>query len=65
MSSFYGGDASGLRYRNLKQNQVQIMIEEDQSLDSEKYHTSETVDFLAISGDGNLTAIAYEPVDII
>ena len=41
------------------------MIEEDQSLDSEKYHTSETVDFLAISGDGNLTAIAYEPVDII
>ena len=65
LASYYGGDASGLRYQNLNESQVQIMIEEDQSLDSEIGHTSEIVDFLAISGNGDLTAIAYEPVDII
>ena len=65
LASYYGGDASGLRYRNLNEDRVQIMVEEDRSLDSERIHTSEIVDFLAISGDGDLTAIAYEPVDII
>ncbi len=36
------------------------MIEEDRSLDSEIGHTTEKVDFLAISDFGELTAIAYE-----
>ncbi len=65
LASFYGGDASGLRYRNLSDTQVQIIVEEDQSLDSERSHTKEIVDFLAISGNGDLTAFAYEPVDLI
>ncbi len=37
------------------------MVEEDQSLDSEIAHVNEIVDFLAIAGIGDLTAIAYEP----
>ncbi|MEO1670510.1 MAG: hypothetical protein AAFR77_06930, partial [Cyanobacteria bacterium J06631_2] len=61
LASFYGGDASGLRYKNLNETQVQIMIEEDQSSDSETRHTKEIVDFLAIGGAGDLAAIAYEP----
>ena len=65
LSSFYGDDASGLRYQNLNADRVELVVEEDRSLDSEINHTTETVDFLAISGDGNLTAIAHEPVDII
>ena len=65
LSSFYGSDPSGLRYQDLNADGVQIMVEEDLSLDSEVGHTSEIVDFLAISGDGDLTAIAYEPVDTI
>ena len=65
LASFYGGDASGLRYRDLSETQVQIMVEEDQSLDSETRHTNEIVDFLAISGSGDLTAFAYEPSDFM
>ena len=65
LASYYGGDASGLRYQNLNADRVQIMVEEDRSLDNEVNHVSEIVDFLAISGDGDLTAIAYEPVDLI
>ena len=61
LASFNGSDPSGLRYRNLEQNQVQIIVEEDQSLDTEVSHVNEIVDFLAIEGSGDLTAIAYEP----
>ena len=65
LASFYGVDSAGLRYQNLSDTQVQIILEEDTSLDSEIAHTNEIVDFLAISGTGDLTAIAYEPVDMI
>ena len=65
LASFNGGDSAGLRYRNLNNTQVNIMVEEDQSLDSEIGHVNEIVDFLAISGTGDLAAIAYEPVELI
>ena len=61
LASFYGGDAAGLRYQSLSPTQTTIMLEEDQSRDSEIGHTKENVDFLAIAGTGDLTAIAYEP----
>ena len=64
LASFYGRDASGLRYRNLSETQVEIIVEEDQSLDSETYHTKEIVDFLAISGTGDLNAFAYDSIDL-
>ncbi len=60
LASYDGPDSAGLRYRNLNNAQLEIMIEEDRSLDSEIGHTTEIVDFLAISDFGELTAIAYE-----
>ena len=60
VASFYGGDASGLRYLDLNSTQARIMVEEDRSRDNEIGHTKENVDFLAIAGSGDLTAIAYE-----
>ena len=65
LASFNGGDSAGLRYRNLDNSIVNIMVEEDQSLDSEIGHINETVDFLAISGIGDLTATVYEPATLI
>ncbi len=61
LASFRGGDSAGLRYSNLGSSQVQIKVEEDQSLDNEIGHVTEAVDFLAIAGSGDLTALAYEP----
>ena len=62
ISSYFGSDPSGLRYRNLDISQVEILVEEDQSFDIEINHIEEIVDFLAISGLGDLSAIAYEPI---
>ncbi|MEO1692503.1 MAG: calcium-binding protein, partial [Cyanobacteria bacterium J06631_6] len=60
LASFYGSGAAGLRYKNLDETRVHIMVEEDQSFDREMLHTREVVDFLAIAGTGDLSAIAYE-----
>ena len=60
LSSYVGGDPAGLRYRNLGSSQVQIKVEEDTSFDSEIGHVNETVDFLAIAGTGNLSAISVD-----
>ena len=60
LASYNGGDSAGLRYRNLNDSSLQIMLEEDRSFDSEVAHTREIVDFLAISDFGELTAIAYD-----
>ena len=57
LSSFRGADSAGLRYRNLGTSQVQMKVEEDQSLDNEIAHVLESVDFLAIAGSGDLSAI--------
>ena len=59
LASYRGGDSAGLRYFNLGSSQVQIKVEEDQSLDSEIAHITEAVDFLAIAGSGSLSALAY------
>ena len=61
LSSFYGADSAGLRYQSITPTQASIMLEEDRSRDSEIEHTKESVDFLAIAGTGDITAIAYEP----
>lgn len=56
LASYDGSDSAGLRYRNLNTNSVDIKIEEDTSKDLETEHTDETVNFLAIEGDGLLKA---------
>lgn len=61
LASFRGGDSAGLRYSNLDSSQVQIKVEEDQSRDVEIGHVTEVVNFLAIAGSGDLSALAYEP----
>ena len=58
IATFDGPDPSGLRYQNLTNGNVQIMIEEDTSNDSETNHTTEDINFLAIEGNGNLTGSA-------
>ncbi|MEM7756826.1 MAG: CAP domain-containing protein [Cyanobacteria bacterium P01_A01_bin.40] len=62
VASFRGGDPIGLRHQNLGSSSVQIELEEDQSLDSELGHTLESVNFLAIAGSGNLSAVPYDPM---
>ena len=57
LSSYVGADPAGLRYRSLGASQVQMKVEEDQSLDSEIAHVNESVDFLALAGSGNLSAV--------
>lgn len=64
IATYNGVDSSGLRYREVSgtdSNGIQIKIEEDKSLDSETKHTREEVNFLAIEGNGILTAQAYIP----
>lgn len=51
-----GADNSGLRYQNLTTTGVQVKVEEDTTFDSEVGHTSEVVSYLALQGDGTLTA---------
>lgn len=61
LASYNGSDSAGLRYRNLDDSQVEIKVEEDRSLDREMRHGLEMVDFLAIAGSGDLSAMVYEP----
>ncbi|MDJ0678264.1 MAG: M10 family metallopeptidase [Xenococcaceae cyanobacterium MO_167.B52] len=64
IASYDGGDASGLRSREItgaNGTNIEIRIEEDRSLDNEMWHTTEDVNFFAIEGTGLLTAEVYEP----
>ena len=56
ISSNDGSDASFIRVDDLSQNGAKVSIQEDQSRDSEVGHTTETIDFFAIEGNGLLTA---------
>ena len=63
IASYDGSDPSGLRSREItgaNGTNIQIRIEEDKSLDSEMWHTTENVNFFAIEGTGLLTAQVYE-----
>ncbi|WP_330631625.1 polysaccharide deacetylase family protein [Halocatena halophila] len=41
-----GPDTAGIRYRNLTANSVELRIEEEQSADTERYHTTERIGYL-------------------
>ncbi|ACB50750.1 hypothetical protein cce_1400 [Crocosphaera subtropica ATCC 51142] len=62
IATFDGPDPSGLRYKNLTNGNVQIMVEEDTSNDSETNHTTENINFLAIEGNGNFNGSAVDPL---
>jgi hypothetical protein len=56
MGTYDGGDSAHLRYTGLSATGVQVMVEEDTTYDAETNHTTEAVHYLAIEGDGVLTA---------
>ena len=58
LASYHGVDNSHLRFQELETSHVTIKIEEDTSLDAEMSHTYEDISFLAIGGEGSLTASA-------
>ena len=57
ITAYDGADASHLRYdsSSLTAAAISIMVEEDTTVDTEVAHTTETVSYLAIEGDGLLT----------
>lgn len=56
IATYTGSDPSYLRYQNLLTDSVQVKIEEDTTLDSEINHATEVVNYLAIQGNGLLSA---------
>ncbi len=53
LASYNGRDPANLRYRIVDEN-IQIKVAEEQSLDNELAHIPEQINYLAFSGDGNL-----------
>jgi len=56
LASYAGADSAHLRYQALTSLGVQVMVEEEKTWDTEMNHTGEAVHYLAIEGDGTLTA---------
>ena len=58
LASYDSAESAHLRYRRtyLTATGAQVRVEEDTVFDSEQIHTTETVAYLAIEGDGELTA---------
>jgi len=56
LATYDSGDNAHVRYGNSDKAGVQLKAEEDTSYDSETRHTTEAVSFLAIGGEGILTA---------
>jgi len=49
MQTTYGSDTASLRCRNNNATKIDIKVEEEQSRDSEMYHTKESIGYIAIS----------------
>lgn len=62
LSSFDGGDVANSRITSITDSGFSAFVQEDQSLDSEVSHTSETLSFFALDGtSGTLEGSAYQP----
>ena len=57
LASYLGNDNAHLRYQNLDEESVDLKIDEDTTLDEETDHALESVGYLAIGGQGLLTAV--------
>ena len=55
LQSFNDSDTAGLRYHNLKNDSVKVLIEEEKSQDRERKHSVEQVGYMAIAGERFLT----------
>ena len=59
LGSFYGPDTANLRLDNITSTSFGVGVHEEQSLDSELNHTTESVSFLALGGQsGTLTGLS-------
>ncbi|MCH2117590.1 MAG: FG-GAP-like repeat-containing protein [Pirellulales bacterium] len=58
LATYDSSDPAHVRYLNPTTGGVQLKIEEDLSLDGETVHPTEAVSYLAIGGEGTLTAVA-------
>ena len=61
LTSYVGSDNAHIRYDNLMGSGVQFKIGEDTTRDAETAHVAENVAYLAIGGEGVLTAILRQP----
>ena len=57
LGSYIGDDNAHLRYQQLQPASIELKVEEDTTVDTEITHTAESVAYLAIGGDGSLTAV--------
>jgi hypothetical protein len=51
IATFAGGDTAGVRMRRLSGSGFEVMVEEEQSSDSEVLHVAERVSYLAALGE--------------
>ncbi len=58
LTTYYGNDNAHVRYANLNSTSVQLRIGEDTTRDTETSHGVESVAYLAIGGEGELTALS-------
>ncbi len=61
LKTYYGTDGSALRHRNLDGTSVEVMVEEDTSVDSEVGHTTEVVSYVSLGRSGVLRGSVYDP----
>ncbi len=60
IATYDGIDSSELRFQNLTQDNVQVAVQEDTTLDKETKHTTEVVNYLALEGDDFLRGLIPE-----
>jgi len=63
IETYNGSDNAGLRYRNLTDFVVEVMVEEDTTYDAETAHSSEVVGYLLAEGDGLLSLAPFEDTE--
>ena len=65
LSSTNGANTATVRVDNLDEDGASLMVQEDQSLDSEVDHYGETIDVFAIEGSGQLLGVKQDNSDIV
>jgi hypothetical protein len=61
MQSYDGGNTAAVRYKALGADQSQVFVEEEQSADSEIWHTTETIGYAVFDHAGSLTMVGPPP----
>ncbi len=60
IGSEYGGDASAMRYRDLTNNTVRVLVEEEKCGDTELNHTTEEIHFMVFNEAGDVIGKTLE-----